>query len=176
MQEKTNFQVLFQSCKCYQMYVWAIPLDTFSWTWWRTMDACFTSYLFVNLILNHFSRYSTSSYNGQGIRNLGNGQNAWRTTVTTATVIWHFQWVSSLFPDRLEVAPKYTLEEWPATVQVQSKHNTPIEGFWRWKRQGEGHSIHEVIFVGKSKGLYNPNNELHLCVFDQELHLYSWYV
>jgi hypothetical protein len=154
---------------------WAIPLDTFSWTWWRTTDACFTPYLPVDLTSNHFSRYSTSNYDGQGIRNLGNGQNTWRTTVATiitTAVIWDFQWVSSLCLDRLEVAPEYTLEEWPAAVQVQSKHNTPIEGFWRWKCQGEGHSIREAIFIGKSEGLYNPNNELHQCVFGQGLHLY----
>jgi len=132
-------------------------------------------YLLVDLTLNHFSRYSTSNYNGQEIWNLGNGQNAWSTmvaTIITTTVIWHFQWVSSLCLDRLKVAPEYTLEEWPAAVQVQSKHNTPIEGFWWWKCQGEGHSICEAIFIGKSKGLYNPNNELHQCVFDQGLYLY----
>jgi hypothetical protein len=67
--------------------------------------------------------------------------------------------------NRLEAAPEYTIEQWPAAVQVQSKHNTPIEGFWRWKHQGEGHSIHDAIFVGKSEGLFNPDNELHMCIF-----------
>jgi hypothetical protein len=37
----------------------------------------------------------------------------------------------------------------------QSKHNTPIEGFWWWKCQGEGHSIHKAIFIGKAEGLFN---------------------
>jgi len=38
--------------------------------------------IFVALTLNKFHRYSTSNDNGQGIWNLGDGQNAWRTTVT----------------------------------------------------------------------------------------------
>ena len=63
----------------------------------------------------------------------------------------------------------YTLEEWPAAVQVQSKHNTPIEGFWRWKRQGEGHNIRDAILVGKSEGLFNPNNEIHVCVIGSQI-------
>jgi hypothetical protein len=67
--------------------------------------------------------------------------------------------------DRLEAAPEYTVEQWPASVQMPSKNNTPIEGFWRWKRQGEGHGIREAIFSGKAEGLFNPNNELHVCVF-----------
>jgi hypothetical protein len=67
--------------------------------------------------------------------------------------------------DRLEAAPEFTIEQWPASVQVQSKHNTPIEGFWRWKRQGEGHSIRESISIGNTEGLFNPNNELHVYVF-----------
>ena len=70
-------------------------------------------------------------------------------------------------PDSLEAAPEFTIEQWPCAVQVQSKHNTPIEGFWRWKRQGEGHSIRDATFVGKSEGLFNPNNELHMYAFDE---------
>ncbi|KZP10031.1 hypothetical protein FIBSPDRAFT_687622, partial [Athelia psychrophila] len=59
-----------------------------------------------------------------------------------------------------------TIEEFPAAVQVQSKHNTPIEGFWRWKRQGEGHSLRDAILVGKAQGIFNPNNELHINIFN----------
>lgn len=66
---------------------------------------------------------------------------------------------------RLEAAPEFTVERWPPSVQVQSKHNTPIEGFWRWKRQGEGHSIRESINTGKVEGLFNQNNDLHVYVF-----------
>lgn len=59
---------------------------------------------------------------------------------------------------RLQCLP---LRSGPAAVQVQSKHNTPIEGFWWWKR-GEGHNIRDAILVGKAEGLFNPNNEIHV--------------
>ncbi|KAG1853953.1 hypothetical protein F4604DRAFT_1591403, partial [Suillus subluteus] len=49
----------------------------------------------------------------------------------------------------LHAAPEFTLDQWPASRQVQSKYNTPIEGFWRWKLDGEGHSIRQAIFVGR---------------------------
>ncbi|KAG2336727.1 hypothetical protein BDR05DRAFT_1005611 [Suillus weaverae] len=62
---------------------------------------------------------------------------------------------------RLHAAPEFTLDQWPASKQVQSKHNTPIEGFWRWKRDGEGHSMRQTIFVGRDAGLFNSNNPLH---------------
>ncbi|KAL0945345.1 hypothetical protein HGRIS_000843 [Hohenbuehelia grisea] len=67
---------------------------------------------------------------------------------------------------RAEAAPDFTEAEWPSTVQVQSKKNTPIEGFWRWKRNGEGHSIREAILIGRNNGIYNPNNILHVNVFN----------
>ncbi|KAL0952449.1 hypothetical protein HGRIS_006718 [Hohenbuehelia grisea] len=67
---------------------------------------------------------------------------------------------------RAEAAPDFTEAEWPSTVQVQSKKNTPIEGFWRWKRNGEGHSIREAILIGRNNGIYNPNNTLHVNVFN----------
>jgi len=60
------------------------------------------------------------------------------------------------------VAPEFTIEEWPTSVQVQSKQNMPIEGFWQWKHQGEGYSICKAILVGKADGLFNPNNQLHM--------------
>lgn len=65
---------------------------------------------------------------------------------------------------RLEAAPEYDLTRWPASVQVSSVRNTPIEGFWRWKRQGEGHSIKDSLLVGKTVGVYNPSDPLHVKV------------
>jgi len=44
-----------------------------------------------------------------------------------------------------KAAPEFSVRQWPASVQVQSKRNTPIEGFWWWKRQGESHSVRESI-------------------------------
>ncbi|OAX31333.1 hypothetical protein K503DRAFT_787898, partial [Rhizopogon vinicolor AM-OR11-026] len=61
----------------------------------------------------------------------------------------------------LHAAADYTLDQWPSSRQVQSKHNTPIKGFWHWKWDGEGHSIRQAIFVGRDEGLYNSNNPLH---------------
>lgn len=28
-----------------------------------------------------------------------------------------------------DAAPEFTEQDWPSSIQVQSKHNTPIEGF-----------------------------------------------
>ncbi|KAF7975981.1 hypothetical protein HWV62_8132 [Athelia sp. TMB] len=67
---------------------------------------------------------------------------------------------------RLESAPEFTIEEWPPWVGVQSKKNTPIEGFWRWKRAGEGHSIRQAILVGKNEGIFNPANPRHIDIFN----------
>ncbi|KAF9490762.1 hypothetical protein BDN71DRAFT_1345120, partial [Pleurotus eryngii] len=54
----------------------------------------------------------------------------------------------------------------PATIQVQSKRNTPIELFWYWQRRSKGLSVKEVILQGKSNGIFNPNNELHVQLFN----------
>ncbi|KAF4589018.1 hypothetical protein EYR40_010574 [Pleurotus pulmonarius] len=67
---------------------------------------------------------------------------------------------------RSQAAPEFAEEQWPATLQVQSKRNTPIESFWRWQRQGEGLSVKEVILKGKSNGIFDPNNELHVQLFN----------
>ncbi|KAF4586441.1 Transposase [Pleurotus pulmonarius] len=67
---------------------------------------------------------------------------------------------------RVNVAPEYSEDNWPSTVQVQSKKNTPIEGFWRWKRNGEGHNIRSAIITGRENGLFNSNNPLHVNVFN----------
>lgn len=115
--------------------------------------------------LNLFDRHSASNNNGQRLRDLGDDPHASKTQVVLLSDLnseFH-TYLNAL--DRLQAAPEFTVEEWPASVQVQSKRNTPIEGFWRWKRQGEGHSIREAIFVGKAEGLFNPNNKLHMCVF-----------
>ncbi|KIO16271.1 hypothetical protein M407DRAFT_86190 [Tulasnella calospora MUT 4182] len=65
---------------------------------------------------------------------------------------------------RLEAAPEFDLERWPAAVQVPSVRNTPIEGFWRWKRQGEGHSIKHALLIGSKTGIFNPADSLHVRV------------
>ncbi|KAG8982316.1 hypothetical protein FRB90_006878 [Tulasnella sp. 427] len=65
---------------------------------------------------------------------------------------------------RLEAAPEFDIQRWPTSIQVPSVRNTAIEGFWRWKRQGEGHSIKDTLLVGKDSGVFNPSDPLHVKV------------
>ncbi|KAG2045442.1 hypothetical protein BDR06DRAFT_900676 [Suillus hirtellus] len=63
----------------------------------------------------------------------------------------------------LNAAADYTLDKWPLSRQVQSKHKLPIEGFGGWKQDGKGHSIRQAIFVSRDESLYNSNDPLHEC-------------
>ncbi|THH19638.1 hypothetical protein EUX98_g8732 [Antrodiella citrinella] len=67
---------------------------------------------------------------------------------------------------RAQAAPEYTEEQWPSSIQVQSKHNTPIEGFWLWVRKGEGHNLRNVLEEGRDRGIFNGSDDLHVCVFN----------
>lgn len=67
---------------------------------------------------------------------------------------------------RLEAAPEYKLDDFPALSQIPSTRNTPIEGIWRWQREGEGHNLREVIQDGVARGLLVPGIELHANVFN----------
>ncbi|KAF9502150.1 hypothetical protein BDN71DRAFT_1343800, partial [Pleurotus eryngii] len=67
---------------------------------------------------------------------------------------------------RPKFAPKFSEDKWPSTVQVQSKHNTPIESFWSWQRKGEGFNIKQAILLGKATGLFNPGHQLHIDLFN----------
>ncbi|KIO19849.1 hypothetical protein M407DRAFT_143554, partial [Tulasnella calospora MUT 4182] len=57
---------------------------------------------------------------------------------------------------------------WKATDRPSIVHdgpsvgNTPIEGFWRWKRQGEGHSIKQALTIGSETSIFNPADPLHV--------------
>ena len=62
--------------------------------------------------------------------------------------------------DRRDAAPEIPEDEFKPWVQVQSKHNTPIEGFWPWLRQGEGLNIRTTIVSGSAA--YDPNDPLHV--------------
>ncbi|KAJ6550355.1 hypothetical protein B0H10DRAFT_2202353 [Mycena sp. CBHHK59/15] len=46
-----------------------------------------------------------------------------------------------------EAAPEYTLPAFPFSVKQGSTKNTPIESFWRWLRDGEGHSVKKLTFM-----------------------------
>ncbi|KAI1785490.1 hypothetical protein LXA43DRAFT_1100273 [Ganoderma leucocontextum] len=65
---------------------------------------------------------------------------------------------------RRDAAPDIPEDEFKPWIQVQSKHNTPIEGFWLWFRLGEGHNIRDVILSGAA--IFNSNDPLHVGVFN----------
>ncbi|KAJ6580815.1 hypothetical protein B0H19DRAFT_485421 [Mycena capillaripes] len=66
---------------------------------------------------------------------------------------------------RSEAAPEYTEPEFPAGVQQGSTKNTPIESFWRWLRDGDGHSVKLVLQEGSASGIFLPNDIVHRNVF-----------
>jgi hypothetical protein len=65
---------------------------------------------------------------------------------------------------RDEAASEFSPAEWPATKKIPSTNNTPIESFWRWQRNGEGHNIKQVIQQGAALGIFSPQEYLHKCV------------
>ena len=70
--------------------------------------------------------------------------------------------VYALGISRRDAAPEIPEDQFEPWVQVQSKHNTPIEGFWLWLREGEGHNVRDVILSGAAT--FNSNDPLHVCV------------
>ncbi|KAJ7666338.1 hypothetical protein B0H17DRAFT_1089966 [Mycena rosella] len=62
---------------------------------------------------------------------------------------------------RSEAAPEYVLPDFPFGVKQGSTKNTPIESFWRWLRDGEGHSVNAVLQEGSSLGIFLPNDVVH---------------
>lgn len=64
---------------------------------------------------------------------------------------------------RHDAAPEITEDEFRSWVQVQSKHNTLIEGFWLWLREGEGHNVRDIIL--SSATVFNSEDLLHVYVF-----------
>ncbi|KAJ6576823.1 hypothetical protein B0H10DRAFT_1927095 [Mycena sp. CBHHK59/15] len=60
-----------------------------------------------------------------------------------------------------EAAPEYTLPAFPFSVKQGSTKNTPIESFWRWLRDGEGHSVKKVLQDGSASGIFLPNDVVH---------------
>ncbi|KAJ7909608.1 hypothetical protein B0H13DRAFT_2233040 [Mycena leptocephala] len=66
---------------------------------------------------------------------------------------------------RDEVAPELTPPEFPHGVKQSSTNNTPIEGLWRWLRDGDGHSTKTVLQEGAATGIFFPNDEIHRQTF-----------
>ena len=61
---------------------------------------------------------------------------------------------------RHDAAPELPEDEFQPFVQVQSKHNMPIEGFWLLLHLGEGHNLRDIILSGAA--VFNSNDPLHV--------------
>ncbi|KAJ7740270.1 hypothetical protein DFH07DRAFT_965451 [Mycena maculata] len=66
---------------------------------------------------------------------------------------------------RDEVAPEFIPPQWPHGVKQSSTNNTPIESFWRWLRDGEGHSVKMTLQQGAATGIFLPHDPLHRQMF-----------
>ncbi|KAJ7768100.1 hypothetical protein DFH07DRAFT_736496, partial [Mycena maculata] len=64
-----------------------------------------------------------------------------------------------------EVAPEFVPPQWPHGVKQSSTNNTPIESFWRWLRDGEGHSVKMTLQQGAATGIFLPHDPLHRQTF-----------
>ncbi|KAJ7893121.1 hypothetical protein B0H14DRAFT_3675782 [Mycena olivaceomarginata] len=53
----------------------------------------------------------------------------------------------------------------PFGVQQSSTKNTPIKSFWRWLRDGDGHSVKLILQNGSASGIFLPNDAVHMAVF-----------
>ncbi|KAJ7134510.1 hypothetical protein C8R44DRAFT_427223, partial [Mycena epipterygia] len=66
---------------------------------------------------------------------------------------------------RHDEAPLFIPPEWPYCATIPSTQNTPIESFWRWKRNGEGKSIRNTLQHGSALGIFLPSDEIHVQTF-----------
>ncbi|KAF7350254.1 hypothetical protein MVEN_01328900 [Mycena venus] len=66
---------------------------------------------------------------------------------------------------RASAAPLFVPPEWPYSASIPSTQNTPIEGFWRWQRNGEGRSIRHVLEQGAASGIFLPTDDIHRQTF-----------
>ncbi|KAJ7100702.1 hypothetical protein B0H15DRAFT_876835 [Mycena belliarum] len=57
--------------------------------------------------------------------------------------------------------------QWPSFVAIKSVNNIPIENLWKWLLKTIGRSLREIIEDGKTNGLFNPANQIHI-------HLFHW--
>ncbi|KAI0739762.1 hypothetical protein C8Q80DRAFT_1274789 [Daedaleopsis nitida] len=66
---------------------------------------------------------------------------------------------------RADAAPEFEEDQWPSHTSVRSVHNTPIEAFWHWFREGEGLNLFAVIKGGASQH-FVEDNDVHVKVFN----------
>ncbi|KAJ7859911.1 hypothetical protein B0H13DRAFT_1639798 [Mycena leptocephala] len=55
--------------------------------------------------------------------------------------------------------------EWPEFIALKSVNNIPIENLWKWLLKTIGHSLRKIIEDGKTNGLFNSGNQIHIDLF-----------
>jgi hypothetical protein len=65
---------------------------------------------------------------------------------------------------RQTYTPELNPTEWPEFVALKSVNNIPIENLWKWLLKTIGRSLREIIEEGKTNGLFNPGNQIHMYV------------
>ncbi|KAJ6538057.1 hypothetical protein B0H19DRAFT_1217911 [Mycena capillaripes] len=66
---------------------------------------------------------------------------------------------------RQTYTPDLNPMEWPELVALKSVNNIPIENLWKWLLKTIGRSLREIIEEGKTNGLFNPGNQIHIDLF-----------
>ncbi|KAJ7603948.1 hypothetical protein DFH06DRAFT_1349786 [Mycena polygramma] len=66
---------------------------------------------------------------------------------------------------RDEVAPELVPPQYPHGVKQSITNNTPIESFWRWLWDGDGHSTKITLQEGAVTGISLPHNDIHRQTF-----------
>ncbi|KAJ6474303.1 hypothetical protein C8R45DRAFT_1160581 [Mycena sanguinolenta] len=65
------------------------------------------------------------------------------------------------------LSPDLNPLEWPEFVALKSVNNIPIENLWKWLVKTCGRNLRDFIEDGKTNGLFNPGDEVHV-------HLFHW--
>ncbi|KAJ6556661.1 hypothetical protein B0H10DRAFT_1967605 [Mycena sp. CBHHK59/15] len=68
---------------------------------------------------------------------------------------------------RQTYTPDLNPMEWPEFVALKSVNNIPIENLWKWFLKTFGRSLRDYIEDGKTNGLFNPGDQMHI-------HLFHW--
>lgn len=65
---------------------------------------------------------------------------------------------------RQNLGPQLDENAWPPFVAITSTHNIPIENLWSRLIKEDGTNIRLVLEQGRTNGLFNPMNDLHVYV------------
>lgn len=53
-------------------------------------------------------------------------------------------------------------QQYPPVLELPSTQNTPIEGRWHRWREFDGYNLKDAIISGKSLGIFNGLDQLHV--------------